>query len=109
MIQAQNYSLNIINVEVDDFRGATCTIELKKLLTSDIITTTLYDAGSTQRFGTYELNLSPTQSGIFASALGSTAYGITVSFGQYQYDIKKDTQLLETGILFVFGENQTPY
>lgn len=109
MIHCQNYSVNIINVEADDFRGATCTIYLKKLMTDEVIETGLYDAGSYTRFGVYELNLSPTQSGTYASALGFTGFGITVSYGQYQYDIKKDTQLLERGILWVFGENISPY
>lgn len=109
MIQCQNYTLNTIYVEADGFRGATCTIYLKKLLTDNVIQTGLYDAGSYTRFGVYELNLSPTQSGIFASALGFTGPGIDVSYGQYQYDIKKDTQLLERGILWVFGENISPY
>jgi len=109
MIQTQNYQIQDIYVEVDGFRGATCTLDLTQLITGETFSTTLYNNNSTQRWGIYELNLSPTQSGPQATIWGFTGVGITVSYGQYRYDISKNNQTLETGLLWVYGENNTIY
>lgn len=109
MIQTQNYQIQNIYVEADGFRGPTCSLHLEQLITSEKYTTIIYNNSSTARWGIYELNLSPTQSGPRATVYGFTGPGLTVSYGQYRYDIEKNNQTLETGILWVFGQNNTIY
>lgn len=109
MIQVKNYTIEYINLEVDDFRGQTCSMKLKQLLTDNEFTTVLCESGHTDRFAVFELNLSPTQSGPSASILGLTGFGLDIDYGQYRFDITQGGQLLETGLLWISGQNNTIY
>ena len=109
MIQTRNYTISNIYFDGDGFRGPSCSMKMTRLVDNTEFTTILYNSGSYPRFGVYELNLSPTQSGPNATIYGFTGFGMTVSFGQYKYEITKNTQLLETGLLWVFGNNNTIY
>lgn len=109
MILTNNYQINTIYVDVDGFRGATATIDILRMIDSKTWSTGLWRVEDNVRWGVYELNFSPTQSGPSASIWGFTGPGITVSYGQYDYQIKKDNLLLEKGILWVMGDNNGIY
>lgn len=109
MIHCQNYTINVVALEVDDFRGPTLSMNIKSLVNNKLIHTTLYDAGHTDRFAFFELNLSPTQSGPSASILGYTGSGIDIDGGGWRYDISIGNQLLETGLMTVSGNNNSIY
>lgn len=109
MLLTNNYTNNLLYVEADGFRGSTLSINLTALVDNENFNWILYNSGSTPRWGIYELNLSPTQSSPGASALGYTGPGLTLSFGQYKYELVTGITKLETGILWVQGQNNTIY
>ena len=109
MLLTNNYTYNKIYVEADGFRGPTLSINLIALVDNENFSWTLYNDGSTSRWGIYELNLSPTQSSPAAVALGYTGSGLNLSYGEYKYTLVKGITELETGILWVLGQNNTIY
>lgn len=109
MLITNNYTINKLFVEADSFRGATMSINLIALVDNEEFNWTIYNDGSTSRWGIYELNLSPTQSSPAAVAAGYTGSGLSLSYGQYKYTLKTNTTELENGILWVQGQNNTIY
>jgi len=109
MIKVENSKINTIHVEADAFRGATISIEITALIDNEKSTLIGYNDSSTTRWGRYELNLSPTQSGPRATTYGFTGPGYTTSVGEYKYILKDNQTQLEIGILWIQGQNQTIY
>lgn len=109
MIIVNNYTINQIFTEVDNFRGTSCSIDLIALVDGEEFSSVIFNWDSDLRWGKWELNLSPTQSAPIAASYGLTASGLNLSYGEYKFVIKDNLTPLETGILWVKGQNNSIY